>query len=401
MQVVTGKGECAEKSSIKTVNPVDTWYREVSCHENGLCGINNSFDSTLNEYYEQEILQPCDEQKPEDIDLLLTSDLKSEDFKNGLYLFQTSSKSPSFNVIPCLNTFVPKCVGNNSNTLNIQTVDYQDSKPSCQSTTSDYPVSHWTPTTASSQSSNSTYTSPIDVDDTKLFSHDLNTESIAPEGVTARSLRDYKIPHPVTRSVERDRHTHHTSGEETVQSSSNAFFEFEPSEELVESNLPGRSLSQDSHTFGTQPFPPPPPPRDPQQVAADAVRRTWEDEFILHGRELKWTFKQIKQKGGFTCAESTLRGRYRSLTKCKNERVRRPIWKPRDEILLLDAVRTLSSLDRIQQVLSSADTQTLGVSWQDVAEYIKNNGGSYRFGNSTCKKKWMQLNDIPHVYSKH
>lgn len=31
------------------------------------------------------------------------------------------------------------------------------------------------------------------------------------------------------------------------------------------------------------------------------------------------------------------------------------------------------------------------VSWKFVAEYIWKNGGSYQFGNATCKKKWAEL----------
>lgn len=33
------------------------------------------------------------------------------------------------------------------------------------------------------------------------------------------------------------------------------------------------------------------------------------------------------------------------------------------------------------------------ISWKRVGEYIIKNGGSYHFGNSTCKKKWAQLDD--------
>ena len=29
--------------------------------------------------------------------------------------------------------------------------------------------------------------------------------------------------------------------------------------------------------------------------------------------------------------------------------------------------------------------------WKFVADYIDRNGGSYRFGNATCKKKWEDL----------
>ena len=34
------------------------------------------------------------------------------------------------------------------------------------------------------------------------------------------------------------------------------------------------------------------------------------------------------------------------------------------------------------------------VSWKKVAQYIWTHGGSYHFGNATCKKKWREINGI-------
>jgi hypothetical protein len=31
------------------------------------------------------------------------------------------------------------------------------------------------------------------------------------------------------------------------------------------------------------------------------------------------------------------------------------------------------------------------VSWKQIGEYIVERGGSYHFGNSTCKKKWAEI----------
>lgn len=31
------------------------------------------------------------------------------------------------------------------------------------------------------------------------------------------------------------------------------------------------------------------------------------------------------------------------------------------------------------------------VPWRHIADYIANNGGSYHFGNATCRKKWDEL----------
>lgn len=34
------------------------------------------------------------------------------------------------------------------------------------------------------------------------------------------------------------------------------------------------------------------------------------------------------------------------------------------------------------------------VSWKKVAQYIGGHGGSYQFGNATCKKKWCEIHGI-------
>ncbi|OCK92355.1 uncharacterized protein K441DRAFT_614568, partial [Cenococcum geophilum 1.58] len=42
------------------------------------------------------------------------------------------------------------------------------------------------------------------------------------------------------------------------------------------------------------------------------------------------SYKEIRQKGGLQAAESTLRGRFRALTKARKDRVRKPVWTERD-----------------------------------------------------------------------
>ena len=58
--------------------------------------------------------------------------------------------------------------------------------------------------------------------------------------------------------------------------------------------------------------------------------RDLKDRYLIEKKEQGWTYKEIKEKGKFLEAESTLRGRYRALTKPMQERVRRPEWKPID-----------------------------------------------------------------------
>lgn len=61
-----------------------------------------------------------------------------------------------------------------------------------------------------------------------------------------------------------------------------------------------------------------------------ASRRSIRDDQLLEMRREGLSYKEIKRIGGFREAESTLRGRVRTLTKNKHERVRKPEWKARD-----------------------------------------------------------------------
>ena len=65
------------------------------------------------------------------------------------------------------------------------------------------------------------------------------------------------------------------------------------------------------------------------KVAA-ALHREARNEFLVGSRLMGIPYKEIRRQGGFTEAESTLRGRFRTLTKEKRERVRKPEWGERD-----------------------------------------------------------------------
>lgn len=106
------------------------------------------------------------------------------------------------------------------------------------------------------------------------------------------------------------------------------------------------------------------------------------DQILLQLKREGYTYREIRAKGNFTEAESTLRGRYRTLTKSKQERVRKPTWTPNDDHLLIEAVDFM------------ARGRTIGnfkVAWKAVSERIVDNGGSYRFGNTTCRKRYDLL----------
>ncbi|KAK3369400.1 hypothetical protein B0T24DRAFT_360078 [Lasiosphaeria ovina] len=114
--------------------------------------------------------------------------------------------------------------------------------------------------------------------------------------------------------------------------------------------------------------------------------RDAKNEFLIQGRRVGMKYREIRAQGGFTEAESTLRGRWRALTKSREKRVRKPEWSDKDLRLLEVAVRTLARGD-----LSPTANVRAKISWKQVADYIYNNDGTYLFGNSTCRKRWDEL----------
>ncbi|KUJ21167.1 uncharacterized protein LY89DRAFT_665617 [Mollisia scopiformis] len=132
----------------------------------------------------------------------------------------------------------------------------------------------------------------------------------------------------------------------------------------------------------------PPTPSDsvleqPTATLQAAHHREAKDDFLIKSKLAGMSYKEIRKQGKFTEAESTLRGRYRTLTKHKTARVRKPEWNDNDLRLLKRAVRKLSY----------GDPSKSKVPWKQVADYISNNGGSYHFGNATCRKQWDELQE--------
>ncbi|KAK7962134.1 uncharacterized protein PG986_002959 [Apiospora aurea] len=120
---------------------------------------------------------------------------------------------------------------------------------------------------------------------------------------------------------------------------------------------------------------------DSEMIRANAERAK-KDEFLVQSKRAGMTYREIRRKGNFTEAESTLRGRYRTLTKDKNARVRKPEFLDNDVLLLKKAVHELAKGDSPTKAR---------IPWKQVADFITNNGGSYHFGNATCRKKWDEL----------
>ncbi|CCU80332.1 hypothetical protein BGHDH14_bgh05887 [Blumeria hordei DH14] len=121
-----------------------------------------------------------------------------------------------------------------------------------------------------------------------------------------------------------------------------------------------------------------------KKTSSPLVRRTARDEFLIQKKRAGMSYRDIKREGGFIEPESTLRGRFRTLTKAKSARVRKPEWSENDVHLLKQAV------DKLGPKKSSGK-----IPWKKVARYILDNGGSYHFGNSTCRKRWDEIKNAP------
>jgi hypothetical protein len=65
-------------------------------------------------------------------------------------------------------------------------------------------------------------------------------------------------------------------------------------------------------------------------VVTKLTDRTAKDDFLVKHKQQGMTYKEIRRLGGFIEAESTLRGRYRTLTKSREARVRKPEWSEKD-----------------------------------------------------------------------
>ena len=67
-----------------------------------------------------------------------------------------------------------------------------------------------------------------------------------------------------------------------------------------------------------------------ESATSGTLRNFRSDQFLVDSKRRGMSYKAIRELGGFTEAESTLRGRYRTLTKRKEDRLRRPVWTDQD-----------------------------------------------------------------------
>ncbi|KAF2095500.1 hypothetical protein NA57DRAFT_79223 [Rhizodiscina lignyota] len=137
---------------------------------------------------------------------------------------------------------------------------------------------------------------------------------------------------------------------------------------------------------------------DPFLETQDQEGRDEQNMFLIQCRRSGMSYREIREQGNFREAESTLRGRFRDLTKPKQERVRKPVWRSRDIGLLNDAVNSMIGASERHhgstRTRRPTDIDISKVSWKRVSAYIAENGGSYHFAYATCKKKWKQIHGV-------
>ncbi|KAK3675293.1 hypothetical protein LTR78_004803 [Recurvomyces mirabilis] len=103
------------------------------------------------------------------------------------------------------------------------------------------------------------------------------------------------------------------------------------------------------------------------------------------GKAKGWSYKKIKQHYKLKDAESTLRGRWRTLTKKSEQRVRKPSWEPIDDQLLVEGY---------DYYTNGGSTK---IPWKKIGAYIKDSGGLYHFGGATCAKRYRELDEAGRV----
>ncbi|KAH0034262.1 hypothetical protein KCU78_g2300, partial [Aureobasidium melanogenum] len=119
--------------------------------------------------------------------------------------------------------------------------------------------------------------------------------------------------------------------------------------------------------------------------------RNARNEYLREARRHGLSYKEIKCRGDFTEAESTLRGRHRNLSKPKEMRVRNPQWNYSDIMLLVKAVGLFSKISRGSGPYMTNSSPRSKVPWKKVAEWMSLHNASYPFASVACAKKWEQI----------
>ncbi|KJR81389.1 uncharacterized protein SPSK_01019 [Sporothrix schenckii 1099-18] len=113
-------------------------------------------------------------------------------------------------------------------------------------------------------------------------------------------------------------------------------------------------------------------------------RRQQEDQYMMQmHREAGWTFSKIQKSGEFSINESTLRGRYRTMTKPPEMRVRKPKWDALADSLVLQFAGE-------QADAQNRPIEEAKIKWKVVqAQMVER--GTYSYGYCTLKKRCLFL----------
>jgi hypothetical protein len=160
----------------------------------------------------------------------------------------------------------------------------------------------------------------------KLSSRPMN--AYAPEpSLNARHLRKPEKKRPVpTRSAAHRARTD-TSHFCLLRARQTSRKTFNTQESMVSKKIGEEQIR--GQTAGNA-FPDPTCVAGPSERRKNLEQREAKDDFLVKQRKDGVPYKTIRIQGHFTEAESTLRGRYRAMTKPLDERVRKPEWQGND-----------------------------------------------------------------------
>ncbi|KAJ4362207.1 hypothetical protein N0V95_001451 [Ascochyta clinopodiicola] len=143
-------------------------------------------------------------------------------------------------------------------------------------------------------------------------------------------------------------------------------------------------------------------------TADEKAQRASDDEILLRMKQDGYTYRDIRKALLRKVAESTLRGRYRSLTKPRKMRVRAPKWTEIDvsvaesssRVLLLTRLQIMLLKHYVQEEFDKLDVthpcletkqKPDKIPWMKIVETIATSGGTYKYGAATAKKKWVEV----------
>ena len=85
-------------------------------------------------------------------------------------------------------------------------------------------------------------------------------------------------------------------------------------------------------------------PIHPETAGDNLLQKDARDKFLIASKLSGMSYKEIKTRGHFREAESTLRGRFRTLTKAPEQRLRKPVWTAQDVSIVIPQIWSKSRM---------------------------------------------------------